>query len=468
MYKKFKSISVRLAFRFTLVLTIAILALSLAFVWIIQSLIRSKQNMELMNSADVIERILIKLESKKDGTLLHNRSGRTDFPFSLKKEIPYYITYVVSDFAGNMLKTNDNLLPILSDTNGEVKRFFKENYFIDGNLDIQYFTKKIEINDKVLFIQTARDYERDELSKIVPTVPKSILLVILPILLVSFLISLLITKNTMNPVIRITKAASKISSSNLGSRLVSSGAGDEIDKLIETFNSLFERLKYDFDRERQFTSDVSHELKTPLAVILGQINLLLRWGKDDKNQLEKSLVSIKKESKSMEAIISNLLQISRLENGKIKPNIESVDLYEMFVRLQEEFKSVAQNMKISIFDSKFSIITDAELLHQVLTVVISNSQKYAGEDCEIKLSARKDAENVEIIIEDNGKGFAENVLPHVFERFYRGDEAHTRSFGGSGLGLSIAKVIVETLGGSIRAENSGTHGARIRILFFQN
>jgi len=476
--KGFRSISVRLAFRFTLVLTVAILVLSISFALIIQSFVHFRQNSELIMAADAIEIIM-----KNDN--FHNLKRNLDKNYSNNKNqndknenfqkripppnplIPYYITFVISDISGNILRTNDPFLPIFCDTDGNVETYFKKDFFIDGDLNIRYFAKKTEINGRPVLIQTSRDNERDETEKMFLMIPKSILFAILPIVIVSFLISLLITKNTMSPVIRITNEASKISSSNLSTSLALSGYDDEIDALINTFNNLFKRLKYDFDRERQFTSDVSHELKTPIAVILGQTNLLMRWGKDNPEQLEKSLNSIKKESKSMEAIISNLLQISRLENGKIKPKMEDVELGEMFIRLQEEINAISPNVNFEIEKSNNKIKTDSELLHQVLTVIVSNSIKYAGENCSIKISEKRknsvDEDETTISIEDNGQGFAENVLPHIFERFYRGDEAHTRSAGGSGLGLSIAKVIVETLGGSISAQNTETHGARIII-----
>ncbi|MBR4374444.1 MAG: hypothetical protein IKP49_08800, partial [Treponema sp.] len=165
------------------------------------------------------------------------------------------------------------------------------------------------------------------------------------------------------------------------------------------------------------------------------------------------------------AIITNLLQISRLERGKIKPNMEKVHIGEMFLRLKDEFFAVSPSLSI-FFDAAaadFDFVTDSELLHQVLTVVVSNSVKYAGEDCSITFKALKGM-GMTIEIEDDGPGFAESVLPHVFERFYRGDEAHTRSAGGSGLGLSIAKVIVESLGGRIFAYNTDSHGAGIKIV----
>lgn len=478
--KLFKSTAVRLAFRFTLVLTVSILVLSVAFVGVIHSMISAGQKSELVKSAEILEKMykdfelmrnqprpmFQKNQDKKDNANDNQNKGRKIFEDRNRPHfpmIPYYISFVVSDSEGKTLHTNDKLLPKLPETNGKTKRFFQKDFFDDGDLNILYYTKTFETEKRILIITTAMDMARENSSKIYKSIPKTILLAIMPILLISFFVSLFITKNTIKPVVKITKEASKISSSNLSMRLQNSKYEDEIDELINTFNKLFERLKIDFDREKQFTSDVSHELKTPVAVILGQTNLLLRWGKDDPVQLQKSLESIKKETKSMEAIISNLLQISRIENGKIKPNFEQINLNEMFSRIKEEFNAISPNVSINCIDSSNNqfLKSDSELLHQVLTIIVSNSIKYAGNDCQIKMFAKNNNEEMTISIEDNGQGFSEETLPHVFERFYRGDESHTRSVGGSGLGLSIAKTIVEALNGTISAENSETHGARL-------
>ena len=111
------------------------------------------------------------------------------------------------------------------------------------------------------------------------------------------------------------------------------------------------------------------------------------------------------------------------------------------------------------------IETDSELLHQVLTVVVSNSVKFSGDSCRIKLGWETSGNSMKIFSEDDGPGFSDDVLPHVFQRFYRGDEAHVRSSGGAGLGLSIAETIVECLGGKICAYNCSPHGAGISMEF---
>ncbi len=443
MKKIFNSISVRLAFRFTLILSVAILLISMLFVWIMRSFVRRGQNLELIRAADVIEQGI---------------SDRISLDYA---NLPFYITYAVYK-EDEQLFTNDPFLPLLPETFGKPKIYEEKNFFINDDLKILYFARKSQNGEYT--IMTAMGIERDVSSRLLVTLPKTILLAIFPILILSYVVLLFITRRTMQPVIKITESATNISSSNLGTLLPLSGNNDELDKLAETFNRLFERLKADFDLEKQFTSDVSHELKTPLAVILGQTNLLLRWGKNEPEQLEKSLKIIKSESKSMEAIITNLLQISRIENGKIKPQKEKVNVLQMYSQLKTEFESVSPECQFLIdCDKEIYVLSDWELLHQVLTIIISNSIKFVKENCVITLKAFFEGEKTVFILSDNGEGFSENVLPHVFERFYRGDEAHVRSAGGSGLGLSIAEAIITSFNGTIQAQNTESHGASIRI-----
>ena len=270
---------------------------------------------------------------------------------------------------------------------------------------------------------------------------------------------------------KITKAARSMTTQSLDNLLPLSGRGDEIDELSDTFNELFMRIKADFDRERQFSSDVSHELNTPLTVISGQTNLLLRWGKDDPAQLEKSLIAIKNESNSMHAIIQNLLQISRIESGRIKPLLSEVNLNDLFERVKQEFSAVAPEVKLECDSGDIKLVSDNEMLHQILTVLVSNSVKFSkaannGENqCVVSLKAWKQKDTIFIQEKDNGPGISKKDLPHIFERFYRADEAHTRTAGGSGLGLAIARTLCQSLGAEIKAGNVEPKGAVFTIQF---
>ena len=426
------------------ILTMAVILLSLSFLYILRSFVQASQTAEMKKACK---------------ELYENEFSMDAFP--------YYFSFIAYDIESEeILATNDPFLPLLKDTNGKAVQHFEKDFFYDGDLNVLYYGETYNFEGRAIVIAVSENIENDSFSRIFPQLPSSILLMSIPVLLISFLFSLLLTKRTINPVVKITRTARSMTIENLDGQLPLMGRGDEIDELSVAFNDLFLRIKADFDRERQFSSDVSHELNTPLTVISGQVNLLLRWGKDNPQQLEKSLNAIKAESKSMHAIIENLLQISRIESGRIKPQLCEVDVGELFVRVEQEFSAVAPlvSFEISCGEGLLSLQTDPEMLHQIITVFVSNSVKFAGEKCTVRLCAEIKPDGDLVISEsDDGPGIAEEALPHVFERFYRADEAHTRSAGGSGLGLAIAKSLSEALGMEITADNIKPHGALFAI-----
>ncbi len=458
------SFAVRLSLRFMFILTTSVFLLSVSFLYAVRSLVQANQTENLIESETQIVAELS--ESLPQLQVL----SEDEELVLITSELPYYHTYIAYDVeTEQVLATNDPFLPLLKDTGGKALHHFEKEFFFDGDLDILYYAATHQIDGRTIVVAVAENIENDSFSKLFPKLPSALLFMALPVLLLSFLFLLFLTKNTIKPVVKITRAARTMTTENLDGQLPLTGRGDEIDELSVAFNELFMRIKADFDRERQFSSDVSHELNTPLTVISGQAGLLLRWGKDDPVQLEKSLNAIKDEAKSMHAIIQNLLQISRIESGRIKPQICDVDIGELLSRVEQEFAAVAPEVKFEVFceaseGETLNVQTDPEMLHQILTVFVSNSVKFAEGHCTIKLRAARDEDGRLVISEsDDGPGIAEEALPHVFERFYRADEAHTRSVGGSGLGLSIAKTLAEALGGEISAGNVEPHGALFQL-----
>lgn len=468
-----RSFAVKLSLRFMFVLTIAVLLLSLSFLYFVRSLVNANQTSELKKNQ---ERIFQALENMDYTEQIVDEEG-SDVLQLLISDLPYYMTYIVyNPETEEIFATNDPFLPLLKETSGKAVHHFEKDFFFDGDLDILYYAEShilqhntIGLNQKVV-VAVAMNMENDSFAIIFTKLPLAFLWMALPVLLLSFLVSLFITKNTIKPVVKITKAAQQMTTEKLDGQLPITGQGDEIDELSRTFNELFLRIKADFDRERQFSSDVAHELNTPLTVISGQVNLLLRWGKENPEQLEKSLNAIKGETKSMHTIIENLLQISRVESGRVKPQLCEVDIREIFERVVDEFASVFPEVKFEIKTGDEGLAntlqTDPEMLHQIITVLVSNSVKFAGEKCSVVLETVCGKDSGLVVYEsDDGPGISEDALPHVFERFFRGDEAHTRSAGGSGLGLSIAKTLCDALAVEISAGNVEPHGAKFQLYF---
>ena len=449
-----KSFAVRLSLRFMFVLTTSVLLLSMGFIFFVRSLVKANQTNELKNAE---RNVFMALSTRENGRYM--------------LDIPYYMSYIVYNYESeDILATNDPFLPLLKDSDGKALRYYEKDFFFDGDLDILYYAVLHRFGKNQIVCAVSFNIENDSFSFIFSKLPLALLLMAIPVLLLSFLVSLFITKNTINPVVKITKAAQKLTSEKLDNQLPLTGREDEIDELSKTFNELFLRIKADFDRERQFSSDVAHELNTPLTVISGQANLLLRWGKDNPEQLEKSLNAIKNESKSMHAIIENLLQISRIESGRIKPQTTKVNIPDLFTRIKEEFSSIAPQAVFELAhndtgEKELTVNTDPEMLHQILTILVSNSVKFAGNKCTVRLKAATLDGQLIITESDDGPGISEQALSHVFERFYRADEAHTRSAGGSGLGLSIAHTLALALGAQISAGNTEPHGALFELKF---
>lgn len=434
-----KSLSVRLALRFTVVVAAASVLLSVAFVMLVKSVIGSMQRGELLRAAAEV--------------------ARASPPLG-EPSVPYYVSYLVSDSGGNVLATNDPFLPVLPPTGGSVSSFVERGYFIDGDLKLLYVSEEVASEEfGAVTVVAAMNMDGGVDERLLAGLPSAVALAALPILSISFLLSLFITRRVLRPVGKIALGAERISSSNLGGSLPESGTGDELDGLARTFNALLRRLKADFERERQFTSDVSHELKTPVAVILGQANLLLRWGKDDPAQLSRSLESIRREARSMEAMTTNLLQLSRLDSGRLVPNAEDVDCRAVAERIRGEFAAIAPAASVEVSGGA-SVRADPELLHQVLTALVSNAVKYAGGSCRVRVEILGRGGSAEISVADDGPGFPPEAIPRVFDRFFRADESHNRA-GGTGLGLAIARAAVLAMGGGIRAENDG--GAKVTV-----
>ncbi len=429
----------------------------------------SNQTMELKNAE---EKVFVAAKRINNGQGTSSNSWGNSGGYLSVPDIPYYITFIIYEpDTQNVIATNDPFLPLLAVTNGKVKRHFEKDFFFDGDLDILYYAEAHEIAGEPITVAVVKNMDDNRTADIFARLPSAVLFMSLPILLISFFVSLIITKKTISPVVKITKAARTMTIQKLDNLLPLTGRGDEIDELSDAFNELFLRIKADFDRERQFSSDVSHELNTPLTVISGQANLLLRWGKDDPVQLEKSLLAIKNESASMHAIIENLLQISRIESGRIKPEMSKVNVSELFTRLSEEFNSLQSDICFNVdCDSKIVIDSDWEMLHQILTILVSNSIKFFNaseyaekEKCTVNLSAFYEEQKLIIEECDNGPGISEEALPHIFERFYRADQAHSRAAGGSGLGLAIARTLADSIGATIGARNIEPHGVRVWV-----
>ncbi len=274
-----------------------------------------------------------------------------------------------------------------------------------------------------------------------------------------------VTRKTLQPINLLTNTARKISSSDLGRRLEVKGPDDELTNLAKTFNSMLDRLEEAFQRQEQFVSDASHELRTPIAVIQGYANLLDRWGKYEQDVRDEAIEAIKKETRNMKTLVESLLFLARGSSEEIELNKSIFYTDELIDEIIRETNVMVDKIEIKNRDrEKVKIEADRELLKQMLRIFIDNSIKYTPLGGEIGIDVLKNNNFVEFKVWDTGTGISKEDLPHIFKRFYRVDKSRSDKRG-RGLGLSIAKWIVDKHQGKVVVESKPGEGTVVRTLF---
>jgi heavy metal sensor kinase len=274
-----------------------------------------------------------------------------------------------------------------------------------------------------------------------------------------------LAKVALSPIDRITKTARQINAEGLHRRINLQGPNDEITRLANAFDEMLDRLNTSFQREQRFTADVSHELRTPLTIIKGTAEVSLRNPSSTRQDYKAALESINCEIDRMTNIADSLLTLARADAGQQHLEMNPTDFSELIEQTAAKFIPLAAKKRIALettITAHLWINGNKERLQQLVGNLIQNAIKYTPPDGRIDLSLKDNENMVEMKIVDTGVGIPEADLPHIFERFFRVDQTRSRAEGGSGLGLSIAKWIVEAHGGQIEA--SSTFGSGTSIL----
>jgi two-component system, OmpR family, sensor kinase len=294
---------------------------------------------------------------------------------------------------------------------------------------------------------------------------------------VAFLLSVvgayLLARKALSPVSAIVTAAHRITEGDRSKRLPVANSKDEIGDLAATINGMLSqlektlaRLEETLDRQRRFVADASHELRTPLTSIHGYAQVLEEWALRDPQIGPESVAAIKRESERMKALVENLLELARGDEG-MKLHLKDDNLTEVVEEAAESARA-AWNGKVHIERptpkqrvQRVRAHFDRDRLRQALSILLDNAVKYTPEGGRVTISIVEEDGSVGVEVSDTGMGIPEDQIPHVFERFYRAEEA--RSTEGLGLGLSIARQIVEDHGGSIEVRSKPMEGSTFII-----
>lgn len=293
---------------------------------------------------------------------------------------------------------------------------------------------------------------------------KTVLLVLAAAIVAVILLSIALASQAINPINELSRAMREIGFERLDRRL-SWPRGDEIGELAQSFDDLLARLEASFSRERQFISDASHELKTPLTSINANAQMLLRWAESDERVRRESLETIAHESAAVGEMVNGMLTLAKADRGDEIPK-EPVSLIE---EAREVVKYAAPRAREKGLELHFEqasesaiVLADPHLIRQMIGNLVDNAIKFtdAGE-VDVRVGSRERTGWLEV--SDTGPGIGERDMPRIFERFYRADRSRSRSVPGTGLGLAIVRSIARVHGGSVDVERAGGGGSLFRV-----
>ena len=329
-----------------------------------------------------------------------------------------------------------------------------------GNTRIRIMISPLYLKDQTLALEVAQSLASTDAA--IGRIGLAVLISMVVILTLALISGAILVRRALSPVRRITTTAQGISSSSdLSRRVGYRGPADEIGQLATTFDHMIERLDRAFQSQKDFVADASHELRGPLTVIQGNLDLLKRnLSEEDRRE---SVRALEAETTRMTKIMSNLLVLAELESGQSERQ-EMVSLKEMLLDAGERAMHLAGSRRIVIERQEdLRVKGDADRLEQVLRNLVDNAIRYTPEGGTITLSLFQNGDWALLKVADTGIGISPEHLPHIFDRFYRADKARSRASGGTGLGLAIVKGIVEQHGGRVTVTSEPGKGSTFTV-----
>jgi two-component system sensor histidine kinase BaeS len=286
------------------------------------------------------------------------------------------------------------------------------------------------------------------------------------ILLLAAIVAFLLSKHLLTPVQKLTAGTRALTSRQFDTR-IEVESKDELGQLAADFNTMAQTLESYERMRRQWISDIAHELRTPLSILRGEIEAL-RDGVREVNR--DTLDSLYSEARHLSEIVNDLHELSLADTGELSIKKVPIDPAAVLKETLGHFKQGFAENQIKIENSlenqhPITIIGDADRLRQLFSNLVKNTLRYADAPGILKIGQECTANRLILFFEDSGPGVPAGALDHLFDRLYRVDRSRSRAQGGSGLGLSICKSIVNALGGEIRATNGNSGGLRIEVEF---
>ena len=280
---------------------------------------------------------------------------------------------------------------------------------------------------------------------------------------VLYLIMYYVASKAIKPVQKLIQSASEINESNISSRLPLPNNKDEIYKLATTFNDLLNRIENSIEQQKQFTADASHEMRTPLTIIKGTLEVLLRKERT-REQYEKKINEVITQTDRLSYLFDQLLQLARAESNNTIIKKEKIILKEKIEHLINGGDLLLNKNQIKYnIPSNCVVFADAALLDRILENIISNAIKYNTPNGNITFEWNEKSNS--LLIKDEGIGISKDQQPYLFNRFYRADNSRSSEIKGNGLGLSIVKKLCELQHIKISVESAENKGTSFTLQF---
>jgi heavy metal sensor kinase len=276
---------------------------------------------------------------------------------------------------------------------------------------------------------------------------------------------LFLVSRALAPVVQIARSAEHITLHNLNERLPLTNTGDELEHLSLALNRMIARLNEAFEQNRRFLADASHELRTPLAALRGEMESVVEQART-LPELSDRAGSVLEEVDRLAKIVDALFAISRLDAGESQQEWERFDLAPLAASTTEQMSLLAEDKGIAVacnVQGKVSVDGDRARIKQVVVNLLDNAIKYTPPGGTINLNVHARGGNAVLEVVDTGMGIPASALPHIFERFYRVDQARSRDAGGAGLGLAIVKSICAAHGGKVEVESAEGKGSQFTV-----
>lgn len=282
-------------------------------------------------------------------------------------------------------------------------------------------------------------------------------------LFLALLLSFLLAGRISRPLSSLTSATKKVAGGDYTERVPVSG-GKEVEELGDAFNTLTESLENNEELRKNMVADIAHELRNPLATLRGQLELL----QDGRIEYDREIAdSLMEDALMLSHIVEDLRQLSLVDAGQLEFEFQAVEvrglLRDAFSRFEHEASNKGVKLEIVPGPDLPPAKADPVRLAQILGNLVGNSVAHTEAGGTIKLSAERSGEDIVFTVADTGTGISPEELPHIFDRFYRTDKSRARATGGAGLGLSIAKSLIEAHAGTVAAESEGERGTSIRF-----